>query len=295
MKAFSIDYTDGELYYGNKFRDEVYYENYVRCVRTAGAPNTTTTTASGTTTTTISSQVDISGKWEGTCVSGSSGSTFGSAADLNQSGDIVGGSISVILPFTDPPTEMKGEVEGNVSGYNFTGTWTDTGGTYPDPGDFDFEISTDWNTMSGELLIHTTDRGDITYQDFILERENPVTTTSSSSTTTTTVPTSNISVSPDTIPRSRWIPLPAMLAIQGNGTNFEQRVSKPTYSPSNAMFITLPALVLGPELIWQMVFVSPTLLCDKGDQTVMVTVDEASDDFGIKLLPLILDEGGSLK
>ena len=240
-------------------------------------------------------QVDISGEWEGTCVSSSSGSTYGTAADLNQSGDIVGGTISVILPFTDPPTEMKGEVEGNVSGYSFTGTWTDTGGTYPDPGEFYFEISTDWNTMSGELTIHTTDRGDITYQDFILERENPVTTTSSSSTTTTTVPTSNISASPDTIPRSRWIPLPAMLAIQGNGTNFEQRVSKPTYSPSNAMFITLPPLVLNAEMIWQMVFVSPTLLCEQGDQTVTVTVDEASNDFGIKLLPLILDEGGSLK
>jgi len=39
--------------------------------------------------------------------------------------------------------------------------------------------------MSGELLIHTTDRGDITYQDFILERENPVTSTSSSSSTST--------------------------------------------------------------------------------------------------------------
>ena len=239
--------------------------------------------------------VDISGEWEGTCVSSSSGSTFGSAADLNQSGDIVGGSISIILPFTDPPTEMKGEVEGNVSGYNFTGTWTDTGGTYPDPGDFDFEISIDWNTMSGELLIHTTDRGDITYQDFILERENPVTTTSSSSTTTTTVPTSNISVSPETIPRSRWIPLPALLAIQGNGTNFEQFSSKPAYSPENALLFELPALVLGPEIIWQMVFVSPTLLCEKGDQTVTVTLDETSDDFGIKLLPLILDEGGSLK
>ena len=293
MKAFAVDCTDGELYYGNKFRDEVYYENYVRCVRTTDAA-TTTTTASATTTTTISSQVDISGEWEGTCVSSSSGSTYGTAADLNQSGDIVGGSISVILPFTDPPTEMKGEVEGNVSGYNFTGTWTDTGGTYPDPGDFDFEISIDWNTMSGELLIHTTDRGDITYQDFILERENPVTTTSSSSTTTTTVPTSNISVSPETIPRSRWIPLPAILAIQGNGTNFEQRVSKPTYSPENALF-ELPALVLNSELIWQMVFVNPTLLCEQGDQTVTVTMDGASGDFVIKLLPLILDEEGNLK
>ena len=52
MKAFAVDCTDGELYYGNKFKDEVYYENYARCVRTTDAPNTTTTTATATTTTT---------------------------------------------------------------------------------------------------------------------------------------------------------------------------------------------------------------------------------------------------
>jgi hypothetical protein len=51
MKAFAIDYTDGELYYGNKFKEEVYYENFIRCVRTTDAPNTTTTTATATTTT----------------------------------------------------------------------------------------------------------------------------------------------------------------------------------------------------------------------------------------------------
>ncbi len=57
MKAFAVDCTDGELYYGNKFRDEVYYENYTRCVRTTDAPNTTTTTAIvTTTTTTVSNQ-----------------------------------------------------------------------------------------------------------------------------------------------------------------------------------------------------------------------------------------------
>ena len=32
-KAFSVDFTDGELYYSNKYWNETYYENYVRCVR----------------------------------------------------------------------------------------------------------------------------------------------------------------------------------------------------------------------------------------------------------------------
>jgi hypothetical protein len=40
MKAFAIDFSDGEVFYGNKFRDDVYYENYVRCVRTSDAPTT---------------------------------------------------------------------------------------------------------------------------------------------------------------------------------------------------------------------------------------------------------------
>lgn len=33
MKAFTMDFTDGELYYGNKYRNGVYDENFVRCVR----------------------------------------------------------------------------------------------------------------------------------------------------------------------------------------------------------------------------------------------------------------------
>jgi len=64
MKAFAIDFTDGEAFYGNKFRDGEYYENYVRCVRTADAAGTTTTTSpvASTTTTTVSSQGCPAGK-----------------------------------------------------------------------------------------------------------------------------------------------------------------------------------------------------------------------------------------
>jgi hypothetical protein len=56
MKAFSVDFSDGELYYGNKFRDGEYYENYVRCVKTADDTPTTTTAATDTTTTTTASE-----------------------------------------------------------------------------------------------------------------------------------------------------------------------------------------------------------------------------------------------
>lgn len=56
MKAFSVDFSDGELYYGNKFRDGEYYENYVRCVGTADDTPATTTAATDTTTTTTASE-----------------------------------------------------------------------------------------------------------------------------------------------------------------------------------------------------------------------------------------------
>jgi hypothetical protein len=115
------------------------------------------------------------------------------------------------------------------------------------------------------------------------------TTTTPVTTTTTTVSASNITVSPDTIVRSRWISLPAILAIQGNGTNFAQGSSKPAYSPDRAV-IALPPLVLNAELIWQTVLVSPAWLAGAGNQTVTCTVDGGSDDFDINLLPFILDE-----
>jgi len=115
------------------------------------------------------------------------------------------------------------------------------------------------------------------------------TTTTAPVTTTTTAPVSNITVSPDTVLRSRWIMIPAVLAIEGNGTDFAMFSTKPAYSPQNAL-IALPALVLGPELIWQTVLVNPSWLAQAGNQTVTCTVDGGSDDFDIKLLPLILDE-----
>jgi len=35
MKALAVDFEDGELFYGNKYRNDVYDKNYVRCVRTS--------------------------------------------------------------------------------------------------------------------------------------------------------------------------------------------------------------------------------------------------------------------
>ena len=115
------------------------------------------------------------------------------------------------------------------------------------------------------------------------------TTTTTPVTTTTTAPDSDINVSPATVRKSRWVFIPRPLAIRGNGTNFAQGSSKPEYSPDGAV-IPLPALVINPEYILQVVLLNPALLTGTEDQTVTVTVDGSSDDFVITLLPFILDE-----
>jgi hypothetical protein len=49
FKAFSYDFSDGTLYFGVKYRDGVYHENFTRCVRTADSSQTTTTTTAAST------------------------------------------------------------------------------------------------------------------------------------------------------------------------------------------------------------------------------------------------------
>ncbi len=50
FKAFSYDFADGRLYFGVKFLDGDYPENYVRCVRTADSSGTTTVPSTTTST-----------------------------------------------------------------------------------------------------------------------------------------------------------------------------------------------------------------------------------------------------
>lgn len=49
FKAFAYNFSDGELYFGVKYKDGNYPENYARCVRTAGDTPGTTTAISTTT------------------------------------------------------------------------------------------------------------------------------------------------------------------------------------------------------------------------------------------------------
>ena len=52
FKAFAYEFSDGKLYFGVKYRNDVYDENYTRCVRTADSSGTTTTTTPTTTSST---------------------------------------------------------------------------------------------------------------------------------------------------------------------------------------------------------------------------------------------------
>ena len=152
--------------------DELNYEDFI-LVREGAVVSTTTTT--------VGSQVDISGKWTGTCVSANSGSKYPAEADLSQSGNDVTGNIAMILS----DGELEGEVAGTVSDSNFTGTWNAYSENCPDPTPFEYEISQDGNTMTGQLQVKCPGMGfpEITFKDFVLERggASSTTTTASSS------------------------------------------------------------------------------------------------------------------
>ncbi|MCK5186304.1 MAG: hypothetical protein KAR43_04160, partial [Deltaproteobacteria bacterium] len=110
-------------------------------------------------------------------------------------------------------------------------------------------------------------------------------------TTTIPIPIPIITASPNPMMRSRWVMLPTWVVISGEDTSFSQLTSRVSYSPSTAL-LPMPALVLGPEIIWQLVFVNPSWLAGFPDdpQTVTATVDGGSYDFEIQLLPFILDQ-----
>jgi len=113
-------------------------------------------------------------------------------------------------------------------------------------------------------------------------------------TATVTVETGvSMEVTPATLLRSRWIPLPVMMVITGDGTSFEAFVSTVTWSPV-ASVIALPPLIWGAESIWQTIFVSPSWLAGAEAETLTVTVTTGSemvtDTVAIDMLPFILDE-----
>ena len=122
------------------------------------------------------------------------------------------------------------------------------------------------------------------------------TTTSIITTTTTTTTEKSIEISPSEVMRSRWIPLFRLMDIKGTGTNFE--LFKTFVDYDSISVIKLPALILSPENIFQIIMVMPSLLTGIGfdgeSETVTVTVDGVSDTFEVKMLPAPFDEKENL-
>ena len=97
--------------------------------------------------------------------------------------------------------------------------------------------------------------------------------------------------------RSRWIPLFRLMSFQGTGTSFA--LFKTPVSYDSKSVLKLPALILSPDNIVQIIMVMPSLLTgigfNGGSETVIVTIDGVSDTFEIKMLPAPFDEKRNLK
>ena len=116
--------------------------------------------------------------------------------------------------------------------------------------------------------------------------------TSSTTTTTTITP---ITISPHTLWKSRWVPLPYLMTMEGSETHFVAFDTSLDFQPPKAVFACFP-LVWDNSYIWDLVWVMPVWLAGVEDQTVTVTVTTENEvvegNFMIKLLPapLILDQ-----
>ena len=102
-----------------------------------------------------------------------------------------------------------------------------------------------------------------------------------------------ITILPDPMRRSRAIPIPQLMRIQGNNTNFLIIRSRVSFSSDRAVAPAFPRLVLGPQTILQPVFVIPSVLAGAEEDTLTVTVttdtEVVSGTTQIEMLSDILD------
>ena len=113
--------------------------------------------------------------------------------------------------------------------------------------------------------------------------DTSTTTTITDTSTTTTTPDISIEVTPTEVLRSRWIPLIWLMNIKGTETNFELFKTRVDYNSKSVM--RLPALVISPTDIYQIILVMPSwLTAIWKDETITVTVEGVSDTFEIKML-----------
>ena len=103
-------------------------------------------------------------------------------------------------------------------------------------------------------------------------------------------PEVSIDIWPNSLWKSRWIPLPYLMIIKGEGTHFKFFKTTLEYNPPGVVFPFWP-LVLSELYIWDIVLVMPGWLAGKEDQTATITVtteeEVVESDFTINLLPFI--------
>ena len=153
-------------------------------------------------------------------------------------------------------------------------------------------------TTTTTVIINTSTTTTVTDTSTTTMTDISTTTTVTDTSTTTTGPAKYIELTPESVWRSRWIPLPYLMFIAGEGTHFKAFDTSLAFEPPKTVFPLWP-LVLSETYIWDIIWVMPSWLAGKEDQTVTVTVATGSEvvsgDFTIRLLPLILDQNRSLQ
>ena len=164
-----------------------------------------------------------------------------------------------------------------------------------------------WYATGGNL--DTTGGGTVVYTAGTTEGSYAVTVTdtpNSATASVTVVVESGLTIVPATVPRSRWIVLPVLMTIEGEGTSFAPfsifngEYSVVTFDPATSV-LALPPLVLNAERIWQLILVMPSWLTGIWNESEIVTVtvttgtEKVSGNLTIEMLPFLLDEQESLK
>ena len=108
----------------------------------------------------------------------------------------------------------------------------------------------------------------------------------------------SLTIVPDSLWKSHWIPLPCLIVIEGEGTNFKFLRTKLEFDPPKTVFPLWP-LVLRETNIWDIIWVMPSWLAGGENQEVTLTVTTEEEvvkgDFEIRLLPFILDQQRSVR
>lgn len=104
----------------------------------------------------------------------------------------------------------------------------------------------------------------------------------------------SVELSPSEVLKSRWVPLLTLMSIKGSETNFEPLITSVNYDSTSV--IPLPALLLPPEDIYQIILIMPSWFNNVWEDELGIKVTVTTDSevavgsFDLKMLPEPLDE-----